>query len=616
MRMKTNRWIALALSILMVCTAVPALGEAGVYTSLYASEVTTLNYLIASNAWDQTVGANVIDTLVEYNNVGEIIPSLAESWSTSDDGLTWTFTLREGLKWVDYAGNEVADLTASDFVAAIKYVLTPEYESSIEGVIETAEIKNAGAYYKGEVTDFAEVGVKAPDVRTLVFELETPKPYFLSMLTYGCFMPAYGPQLEELGKEFATDNTKMFYCGAYRLETYEPQQEHIYVKNASNWDAEHIYIEKIDRVYNAEASTLAPGMALRGEVDAADITSDILDDWRQNYPQWVTKGRSDLQYSYFFCFNFNPTFDAEYDPENWKLAVDNANFRHSIMSALDRTYTLRVDEPDDPETLVLNTITPVGFAADANGDYTANPAFAGIGDYYFNTDKALEYKAKAIEELTAAGATFPVKILYPYNGNSTNWGNESFLLEQQLEGVLGTDYIDVIVYQGQSQSYLTDFRRSGNYAFQRCNWGADYADPETWVDPFWYKMADDGSYASAYKYGFPENTLNGDAFPGTKPVMEAYYAKVAEAKAEVTDIEKRYNLFAEAEAMLISNAIAIPYRGELADYQVTKIDVYEGEYAAFGICNYRFKYQHVQDEFVTAEQNEASKAAWLELLQK
>ena len=141
MRMKTNRWIALALSILMVCAAVPALGEAGVYTSLYASEVTTLNYLIASNAWDQTVGANVIDTLVEYNNVGEIIPSLAESWSTSDDGLTWTFTLREGLKWVDYAGNEVADLTASDFVAAIKYVLTPEYESSIEGVIETAEIK-------------------------------------------------------------------------------------------------------------------------------------------------------------------------------------------------------------------------------------------------------------------------------------------------------------------------------------------------------------------------------------------------------------------------------------------------------------------------------------------
>ena len=119
----------------------------------------------------------------------------------------------------------------------------------------------------------------------------------------------------------------------------------------------------------------------------------------------------------------------------------------------------------------------------------------------------------------------------------------------------------------------------------------------------------------ALHVGFPENALNG-GYPETKAVMEAYYAKAAEAKAEVTDIEKRYSLFAEAEAMLINNAIAIPYRGELADYQVTKIDVYEGEYAAFGICNYRFKYQHVQDEFVTAEQNEASKAAWLEQMQK
>ncbi len=612
MKFVAKKLIALLLSALMLCTVIPALGEAGVYTALYSSEVTTLNYLITSNAWDQTVGANVIDTLVEYNSVGEIIPSLAEKWEPSEDGLTWTFTLREGLKWVDNMGNEVADLTASDFAAAIKYVLTPEYESTIEGSIETANIKNAAAYYAGEIKDFAEVGVKAPDARTLVFELSAPVPYFLSMMTYGCFMPAYGPQLEELGKDFATDNTKMYYCGAYRLETYEPQQEHVYVKNASNWDAEHIYIEKIDRKYNTEASTLAPGMALRGEVDAADITSDILDDWRQNYPQWVTKGRSDLQYSYFFCFNFKPTFDAEYEPDNWAKAVDNPNFRHAIMSALDRTYTLRVDEPDDPETLVLNYVTPVGFAADGNGDFTNNPAFDGILDNYFNAEKALEYKAKAVEELTAAGVTFPVKIMYPYNANSSNWGNESILVEQQLESVLGSDFIDIIVYQGQSQSYLTDFRRSGNYAFQRCNWGADYADPETWADPFNYVINEDGSYGSRYKYGFPENTMNGDAFPQTKPIMEAYYAKVAEARASVTDMNERYSLFAEAEAMLINNAIVIPYRFELADYMVTKIDVYEGEYAAFGICNYRFKFQKVQDEFITAEQNEASKAAWLD----
>ena len=181
-----------------------------------------------------------------------------------------------------------------------------------------------------------------------MYTLEAPTPYFLSGLTYTPWFPAYGPLLDELGKDFGTSNDKLYYCGAYILAEYEPQVKHKYVKNYNNWDADKIYITEINRRYNAEAATLAPNMVLRGEIDYADISTDIVDDWKANNPQYLSKKRLDTMWSYFYCFNFNPTYDASYKPEDWLKAVNNENFRHSIMSAFDRAYAIRAFEPDDP----------------------------------------------------------------------------------------------------------------------------------------------------------------------------------------------------------------------------------------------------------------------------
>ena len=93
-------------------------------------------------------------------------------------------------------------------------------------------------------------------------------------------------------------------------------------------------------------------------------------------------------------------------------------------------------------------------------------------------------------ELTAEGATFPIKVLMKYNPSTTNWAEECAVVEQQMEGVLGTDFIDIIVEAGPSDSFLTQVRRSGDYAFMKCGWGADYADPETWTDPFYQAEGD------------------------------------------------------------------------------------------------------------------------------
>ena len=581
-----------------------------IYRALYSSEVSTLNYLTTSNTWDQTVGANVIDTLVEYDSTGNVIPGLATSWKVSDDNLTWTFTLRQGVMWYDHTGKAIAEVTAQDFVDALEYVLTPSNQSSVEYAVETANILNAGDYYEGEITDFSQVGVKAIDKYTVEYTLSAETPYFLSCLTYGCFMPAYGPQLDELGTEFGTAADKMYYCGAFILSEYEPQVKHTYVKNYNNWDAANVHLDGISRIYNSEANTLAPTMAERGEVDSAGLSNDIIDDWKKNHPEIVTRGRAIPDYSYFYCFNFDPQFDAEYQPENWLIAVNNSNFRHSIMSAFDRTYAMTALEPDDPQSLLQNTVTPSAFAINNGLDYTAQEPFADNAQYFFDPAKALEYKALAIEELTAADCTFPVKIMLNYKSGDKDWESESILFKQQVESVLGTDYVEVVLYAGTAESFLANNRRNGNYAMMRCNWGADYADPQTWTDPFAISMNEDGTY-KGNSYNKMDKMLASETFTETRDILTGYYAAVETAKACTGDTTQRYLLFAQAEDMLVENAMVIPYNISAADYQVTKLNIFEGQYAPFGMSNLRFKNQKLSDNFITADEYSAAYAAWM-----
>ena len=605
-----KKLFCLALCLMLAMACVPALADGDTYTVFYGSEISTLNYLITSTSWDQAMATNIVDCLVEYNNLGEIIPCLAESWENSEDGLSWTFHLRPGVKWYDCFGEEVADVTAGDFVAAMKYILTPEYESAVAKQVFSL-IANAEAYYNGEVTDFAEVGVKAVDDATLVYTLNNPVPYFLSATTYVTFMPAYAPQLEELGVDFGLDNQSVYYCGAYILEEFEQQDHHLLVKNANYWDADNVHIAKIHRLYNAEAATLAPEAALRGEVDSADIDNDLLDMFLNEHPEMVSKGRADLQYSYFYCFNFDPQYEEEYDPANWLKAVNNKNFRLSIMKAFDRVYTLTAEDAENPAGLLENVITPPAFSSVSDGtDYVNLDVFNNAKAKLYNAEDAegsaaaaLQYKEAAVAELTAAGVTFPVKVVLTYKGSDSNWANQVQLVKNQLEGVLGTDYVEFVLYAGPSDNFLSSTRRAGKYSFMRCNWGADYADPETWSDPF----------AAGNNYNFMDKMLESD-YAETVADLTTYYEMVEKAKAEVADMDARYQLFAEAEAFLIENALVIPYRTEMADYQVTKIDPYEGEYASFGLSNLKYKFQHLQDHFITPEENAASFAAWQEAL--
>ncbi len=574
------------------------------YRQLYSSELTTLNYLVTGSQNEQWVAANCIDGLVEYDKYGVVQPGLAEKWETSADQLTWTFHLRKGVKWVDNTGKEVADVKAQDFVDAAQYVLTDTNKSETASAFYSV-VANAEDYYNKKITDFSKVGVKAVDDSTLVYTLKKPTSYFLSMLVYVCFLPANGDFLKSKGDKFGTDNTSLLYNGSYILSTFEPQVSHVYTKNATYWDKDKVYISKITETYNKEMDTLAPEMYKRGEIDHAYISSSILDDWlKGSDTKNVVSPSRNSYYSYFYAFNFNPKFDAKYEPDNWKKAVNNENFRKSLFYGLDRVKAIAVAEPNNPEKQLLNTITPPDFVDLKGTDYTKLGDLKAITERdSFQADQAKQYAEKAKTELKAAGATLPVKILMPYNPSTTNWDKESQVVEQQLESLLGKDYIDIIPEAGPATGFLSAVRRSGQYALMKCNWGPDYADPQTYTDPF---MPNDASGKNGGTYNWPEKVEGYTDADGNKTYTNLYNA----ALSQNTDVSARYTAFSKAESFLINNAFVIPFGLNNDGYQVTKLNVFEEQYSPFGVSVLRWKGQHVQQKPMSMDEFYATEKQW------
>jgi oligopeptide transport system substrate-binding protein len=464
------------------------------YRFLYGSEYTTLNYLVVGNTYELKAAANSVDGLTEYSTLGVPEPALAESWSSNEDNTVWTFKIRQGVKWVDRSGNEVAEVTAQDWVDAAKYVNDAHNDSSLQymynGIVKNAEqfydqtasileaenavtdgtIDTVEAYYSANginpssFIDFSEVGVKALDNYTLEYTMAMPIPFFVSVLSYASYLPVYGPFLEEMGDSFGIDNESILYNGAYILTEFEPNVKHVFEANPLYWDPNEVYIKKVTQTFNADSGTLSPSMLQRGEIDEASIGADILDDWLANdaTKNLVRPSMPIISYSYFYAFNFEPRLDAQYEPENWIKAVNNENFRQALFHSLDRIKGLTVQDPYNPSSLLNNTVTPETFTVAAGLDYTQYAPLKPLSDGdSFNEALALQYRDKAKEELAAAGATFPVKALMPYNPNTTNWDKECQVVEQQIEALLGSDFIDIIVEAGPSTGFLGAVRRTG-----------------------------------------------------------------------------------------------------------------------------------------------------------
>ena len=627
-----------------------ATGDSATYTVLYARQPATLNYLICSADPDLYHGTHCVDTLVEYDSRGKIREGLATSWEWDADTLTWTFHLRDE-NWVDYTGAVLGPVTAQDFVDALAYLLNPDYASGTASLV-TPYVAGAEDYYNycvwrnnanngtvaedgttytidaaGTVTltaadgstttcpavDFSSVGVAAVDEHTLTYTLNYDFPGFLSLLNYAPYEPAYGPMLAELGDQFCTSAETACSCGAFYLAEYTPLESWVMKKNPENYDKDNVYIDTIRYIYNQEALISGPEMVRRGEIDQATISSDILDSWLADdtTKDMVSMERPETGKSYFYFFNFLPYahsfsnwnttgVDAQYQPDNWAKAVNSTNFRKAFLYAINPAVTLAVTAPEGYENYKLHTITPPSFCADSKGvDYTECGALAKVTDH-FNEATAKQYRDAAVQELTAAGATFPIKVQYPYNPAVVDWDKQCQVFKQQVEGVLndGFDFVDIIITQGPSDNFLNAVRRAGAYEFMSYYWGADYSDPETEVYPFYQEAGDRGTCYAFLRTGVEDGIITGE----TADYVMTYMDMVEKAKAITADLDARYAAFAEAEAYLIENALVIPLSLPVPPYIATRLNLWEGQYAPTGFSSNRLKGIHILDHYVSMDE--------------
>ena len=627
-----------------------ATGDSATYTVLYARQPATLNYLICSADPDLYHGTHCVDTLVEYDSRGKIREGLATSWEWDADTLTWTFHLRDE-NWVDYTGAVLGPVTAQDFVDALAYLLNPDYASGTASLV-TPYVAGAEDYYNycvwrnnaqngtvaedgttytidaaGTVTltaadgstttcpavDFSSVGVAAVDEHTLTYTLNYDFPGFLSLLNYAPFEPAYGPMLAELGDQFCTSAETACSCGAFYLAEYTPLESWVMKKNPENYDKDSVYIDTVRYIYNQEALISGPEMVRRGEIDQATISSDILDSWLADdtTKDMVSMERPETGKSYFYFFNFLPYahqfpnwnttgVDAQYQPDNWAKAVNSTNFRKAFLYAINPAVTLAVTAPEGYENYKLHTITPPSFCADSKGvDYTECGALAKVTDH-FNEATAKQYRDAAVQELTAAGATFPIKVQYPYNPAVVDWDKQCQVFKQQVEGVLndGFDFVDVIITQGPSDNFLNAVRRAGAYEFMSYYWGADYSDPETEVYPFYQEAGDRGTCYAFLRTGVEDGIITGE----TADYVMTYMDMVEKAKVITADLDARYAAFADAEAYLIENALVIPLSLPVPPYIATRLNLWEGQYAPTGFSSNRLKGIHILDHYVSMDE--------------
>ncbi len=362
------------------------------YNMGYVSDPQTWDALATSRSADSEAIVNTYDGLVEYDNEIEIKPALAESWEVSEDGKTYTFHIRQGAKWVDAQGREVADVKADDFVAGMQHML--DAGGGLEYLVENI-IVNALEYNTGDVTDFAEVGVKATDDNTVVYTLCQPTSYFITMLGYNVFAPMSRTYFESKGGVFGKDDYKaavdagtmkygqtvndIAYCGPYTVTNHTAENTIVFEANPTYWNKDNITIKTLTWKFNdGQDPTKAYEDTKAGTLDGCGLSSASLEACKAdgNFEKYCTVSDTDAT-SYVLFLNLNRNAYANFNDETKAVstmtdeqkkrtdaAMLNVHFRRAIGMGLDiATYNGQVVGEELKLNSVRNSYTPGNFVA-------------------------------------------------------------------------------------------------------------------------------------------------------------------------------------------------------------------------------------------------------------
>lgn len=596
-----------------------------------SGELSTFNILYAQNGSDFSQLTNLMDPLLEINNHNQVVPCIAEEYGTDDNGLTWTFKIREGVKWVDMNGNEMADLTAQDFLTAMEWTFNFHKNSGVLGANLTSILDGASEYYEytkslsteeaysltaGEGSVFRDtVKIEAPDDYTLIFHCLNNIPYFDDLAVNMYPLSQY--LVDALGGPDgvqAMNNENMWYNGCYTMTSYVQGNEKTLTKNPAYWDKDCKLFD-IVTIKIVDSTDTAYQLYQSGEIDQVSLYEStiqtILDDPNHEYHDSMIPLQPTRSYS--IRFNFDKYKEDGTPDTNWNTAAANKAFRLSIYYGLDLTNYYSRLNPLDPLSCENEYYTMKGLAYTSDGtDYTELvrqelelPELNGEQIVRLDAEKAEQYKQQAIEELTALGVTFPVEMDLYITANNQTVMDHARVLQQVYSDCFGDDYIKLNI-KSYVSNLISEVLTPKLHSFYEDSWVPDYGDPKTFLDQ--EVMGSD----SAFYANILTNINSVEESEATKDLLETYRTftdMVDQASQIYDDNDKRLQAFAEAEAYMIENALVIPsyYPVSLC---LTKIDPYSTVNAIFAWQNGKMKNWETNADGYTTEEIEAIKAEY------
>lgn len=464
-----------------------------------SNEIRTLVQWAASDTQSFTILNNAFEGLFRLDANHEPQPALAESYTVSDDGLVYTFTLREGLQW----SNGTA-LTANDFVFAWLKQMSADATNGYNFIM-TDYIVNGLEYGEGTATA-DQVGVKALDDRTLEVTIKNPTPYFLYLTTLSMYFPLNEEYVTEQGDNYGITADNMIYCGPYVITSYDPAVGTSMAKNETYWDAASVSIPKVEvKIIKDQSSALNTYLA--GDLDKVNLSSADVPTYESN-PEFhtVTEFRST-----YLQFNLD-------DP-----AMANLNIRKALGYAIDRSIladTILADGSTAAEGLV-------SFGVSGNGTETFRELNGNLSP--FDADLAKEYWAKGVEEL---GYEPELSMLIADDSATKQIAT---FVQSQFRDNLGIE----VAIDSKTSKARNELMDNNNYQFAITAWGADYDDAMTFLD-LWIASADTGK-STPYRGNY---------------ATPAYTDLITSAKADANS-ETRLQSLLDAEKLLVDTDAVI-----------------------------------------------------------
>ena len=609
-------------------------------------DITTLDYVYNNKSSNGDYVNNFVEGLLTQDNHGKLVPGMASEWSCNDDASEWYFTIRDDAVWSTSAGEEYDAVTAEDFVTGLKHAV----DSKSETLGLVADLIVGLREYSNGTGKWEDVGIKA-DGNQLTYTLTGPCGYFDGMTTYTILWPINAEFLESKGSDFgAVEPDSILYNGCYILSSLVPAQEVRFDANPNYYDAKNVFVQHVVVTYSDGKDPAQNfNMFVNGEVTSTTVN--------QSLPEVVAKAAElypDNQYksmttatSYWGAFNWNRQMYALYnDPSvsttsktdaqkaDAKAAILNADFRRAVYAAYSahavEAITLGEEHADG---VIRNTLVPYTFQTTSDGrtygsiveKYAAELVadYEGIDlndghDAWYNPELAKTFAERAKEELGDSVSEWPIHIDVPVYAASENQKNMQLAMKKSIEDAIG-EYvvIDLQFLEGNSSVYYSSFynqptgeENSIDLVFG-AGWGPDYGDPLTYLHCFNVHDGDMLNYSGI-------NIESQGQSDEQKAVLETLgLNEVQEVVDQATAAtgDERIELFAKAEAMLLTNGILRPYATSGANISISKVKPFTVGYGLYGQAAYNqvpyFKYMQLLDEPVTAAEYEAAKEAWM-----